>query len=241
MVIAHGFKGFLRWGFFPPLAELLVERGLAVVRFNFSGSGQGIEDERVTDPAAFRANTFSREQEDLAAVLGGLGELAPGWLDLARVGLFGHSRGGGAAILAARAVPLRALVTWAAISTCMRWSAEEQDHWRSVGELPVVNARTGQSLALGVEVLDDLAAHRDALDVAAAASRVDCPWLLVHGTADETVPFAEAETLAAAGRPDLLAIADAGHTFGATHPFRGPTPELVQAFNATQRWFKRWL
>ena len=39
VIICHGFKGFMEWGFFPPLAELLVERGFTVIRFNYSGSG----------------------------------------------------------------------------------------------------------------------------------------------------------------------------------------------------------
>ncbi|NJL27884.1 MAG: hypothetical protein HC897_08290, partial [Thermoanaerobaculia bacterium] len=39
VVICHGFKGFFEWGFFPPLATLLAERGFTVVRFNYSGSG----------------------------------------------------------------------------------------------------------------------------------------------------------------------------------------------------------
>lgn len=244
VVVAHGFKGFLRWGFFPPLAELLTSRGFAVVRFNFSGAGQGPDDEAVTDLVAFETNTFTREQEDLAAVLGGLPGLVPGRLDLERVGFFGHSRGGGAAILAAGSTspaPIRSLVTWAAISTYDRWSGEEKAAWRAAGGLPVVNARTGQRLTLGTGVLDDLETNAATLDIRAAAGRVTCPWLLVHGTADETVPFAEAEALAAAGRPELLAIERAGHTFGATHPFRGPTPELIRAMNATQAWFKRWL
>ena len=67
------------------------------------------------------------------------------------------------------------------------------------------------------------------------------PWLLVHGEADATVPVETARRLAAAAAPpaELLVVPDAGHTFGARHPFAGPTPQLIQALNATQRWFRR--
>src|SRR5579864_1916440 len=101
VVICHGFKGFMEWGFFPALAALLAQRGFVAVRFNFSGTGMQPGDERVTDPGAFRDDTYSAELADLLRVLDATGdEVAPGRVDRARIGLFGHSRGGAAAILA---------------------------------------------------------------------------------------------------------------------------------------------
>ncbi|MFP3940848.1 MAG: alpha/beta hydrolase [Thermoanaerobaculia bacterium] len=247
VVICHGFKGFMEWGFFPRLGELLAQRGFVAVRFNLSGAGQRPGEDRVSDPEAFRRATFTRDREDLAAVLAAVGrELAPDRVDRERLGLFGHSRGGGSAVLAAAGEPrIRALVTWAAVATFDRWSDEEKRTWRERGEHPVVNARTGQELALGLEVLED--AESGAVDVTAAAGRVEAPWLIVHGEADESVSFEDARTLLEAsggsepGRRELLAVPGAGHTFGAVHPFAGPTPALIQAMNATQTWFRRHL
>jgi dipeptidyl aminopeptidase/acylaminoacyl peptidase len=252
VVICHGFKGFMEWGFFPYLAELLARRGFTAVRFNFSGSGMRPGEDRVADLAAFRGNTFTREQEDLDAVLRAVGrEVAPGRVDRGRLGLFGHSRGGGAAILAAGGREwrdaVRALVTWASVATFERFSERERRAWRERGEHLVVNSRTGQELPMGVEVLDDLEANRQALDVEAAAGRVAAPWLIVHGDEDESVPAREGrELLEAAGGPEpgrceLLRVPAAGHTFGAVHPFAGPTPQLTQALNATQAWYRKRL
>lgn len=247
VVFCHGFKGFFGWGFHPPLADFLAGRDLAVVRFNFTGAGMRPGDERVSDPAAFRKDTYSREAAELRAVLAALPDLAPGRLDPDRLGLFGHSRGGGIALLAA-AHPVwrervRALVTWAAIGRCDRFTPEEKAAWRARGELPVVNSRTGQQLAMGRELLDDLEANAAALDLTAAAARRAAPWLLLHGERDEAVPVAEAHELAIAAMPPFEAdtLAQADHTFGARHPFAGPTPELTQAFDATGAWFRRWL
>ncbi len=249
VVVCHGFKGFMEWGFFPYLAALLADRGMTVVRFNLSGSGMRPGEDRVADPAAFRADTHGREMADLLAVLAATAEggIAPGRVDAARLGLFGHSRGGGNAILAAAHPAWRlrvgALVTWAAVATFDRYTAEQKAAWRRDGELPVVNARTGQELAMGVALLDELEADAGDLDVEAAAARVAAPWLLVHGEADETVAVDDAQRLdrAAAGPHELLPIPEAGHTLGARHPFAGPTPHLIQAMNATQRWFRRHL
>jgi pimeloyl-ACP methyl ester carboxylesterase len=249
VVICHGFKGFLDWGFFPPLADLLVERGFAALRFNYSGSGMRPGDELVTDTDAFRRNTFSLEKVEtlrvLEAVTGRVAELAPGRIDGQRLGLLGHSRGGAAAILAAAEAGdrLKALVTWSAIASFDRYGGDQRKQWREQGSLPVVNGRTGQELELGIELLDDAEGNREALDLEAAAARLRAPWLIVHGVDDETVPVDEARTLhrAAGGEPELVEVAEGSHTFGARHPFAGPTRPLIQALNATQTWFRRHL
>jgi len=244
VVVCHGFKGFMEWGFFPYLGTLLAERGLVAVRFNLSGSGMRPGADRVDDPEAFRADTHSLEVEELLAVLTATGsEIAADRVDSARIGLFGHSRGGGNAVLAAAREPwrdrVRALVTWAAVAGFDRYPPDQKEAWRRDGELPVVNARTGQQLALGLGLLEDLEAHREELDVLAAAARRRAPWLIVHGGRDESVPASEGERLAAhaAAPAELLAIPEADHTFGSRHPFAGPSPSLIQALNATQTWF----
>lgn len=248
VVICHGFKGFMEWGFFPYLAELLSERGFAALRFNLTSSGMRPGDELVSDLDAFRDTTLSQDVDELRAVLAhGADRLDRERIDPDRIGLLGHSRGGGTAILTAAISPRRArlgaLVTWSAVSTFDRYDEEQKALCRRIGELPVVNSRTGQQLALGRRVLENFEAHRDELDVRAAASRVAAPWLLVHGEADETVPIAEAERLLEASNDgaELLRIPEGTHTLNVGHPFAGPSRELVRTMNATQIWFRRQL
>lgn len=248
VVVCHGFKGFMDWGFFPYLAELLAERGFAVVRFNFTGSGMRPGDELVTDTEAFGHATFSQDLRDLDRVLAALGtEIGEGLVDPERIGLYGHSRGGGIATLAAaRHVwrrRLRALVTWAAVSTFDRLTPEEKEAWRRCGYVTVVNGRTGQQLAVDALVLEDLERFRHHLDPQAAGSARLAPWLILHGDQDETVPVNEARLLAAhAAAPCQLNLIRGGnHTFGVKHPFDGPTPQLIEALNATQQWFRTYL
>ena len=249
VIICHGFKGFMEWGFFPPLAELLVERGFTVIRFNYSGSGMRPGDELVTDLEAFRSNTFSLELIETLRVLQAAGhEIAPDRVDPERVGLVGHSRGGGASLLAA-AHPdwrdrLKALVTWAGVGTFNRFDAAARELWHQRGGLPIQNARTGQDLELGIELLADLEHHQDTvLDLEQAAAERTAPWLIAHGADDETVPPAEAQSLerAAAEVKQLLIVEGGSHTFGAQHPFAGPTRELIAVMNATQTWLRRHL
>jgi uncharacterized protein len=239
VVVIHGFKGFKDWGMFPPLAERLARAGFTSVTFNLSGSGV---DERgeFSLPDRFGHNTFSAELDDLGRVVDALmhGEL--GLPVPSSLGLIGHSRGGGIAVLqTAQDSRVRALVTWAAISTVQRWPAGRRRDWRATGQIEIQNARTGQVLPLYTDVLDDIERNAQTLDIEAAASRIRVPWLIVHGKMDESVSYAEAEALStASGRSQtrLLAIENGGHTFGATQPWRSATPELETVFDSTMEW-----
>lgn len=245
IILCHGFKGFMEWGFHPHLATLLAERGYVAVRFNFPGSGMTPEDDLVTDIEAFRTATFTADLEALERIITSVGKtIAPGRVDSSRIGLFGHSRGGGIALLAAAGETrgqVSALVTWAAVGTFDRLDDAEKRAWRDQGAIPIVNARTQQELPLGVEVLNDLEAHREELDLSKAAAERKAPWLILHGEEDETVPIREAGQLhaAAASPASLLRIDQGSHTFNVSHPFTGPSPQLIEAMNATQSWFRK--
>lgn len=244
IVVVHGWKGFKDWGMFPPLAERLARAGFATVSFNLSGSGVDDRGELVW-PDRFGRDTFTSELEDLGAVVDGLvrGEL--GVAPPSTIGLVGHSRGGGVAVLqAARDARVRALVTWAAVSSVERWSPLAVAEWRRTGWMEVLNSRTGQRLRLGTDVLDDVERNAvGSLDILGAATRVSVPWLIVHGTEDETVSPKEAEALRAASplsTTRLLAVEGAGHTFGAGHPWdprTHDTPALRRVFDMTLAWF----
>ncbi len=247
VVVCHGFKGFKDWGFHPWLGERLAGAGLAAAHFDFSRNGVRGDVPDITDLDAFRRNTLSIELGDLATVLDSLATAFPGApLDAARVGLLGHSRGGGTTIIAASERPdVRALVTFSAVSTFERISGDDVlARWRRTGVHEVLNARTGQMLPLGVELLEDVEANRGRLDVLSAARRVPAPWRIVHGTADETVPFEEGRALLAAATgavSDLVPVEGGSHTFGAVHPWAGPTPHLEEAARAAIDWFERHL
>jgi dienelactone hydrolase len=247
VVICHGFKGFKDWGFFPHLAARLARAGISAVSFNFSSSGIGPDGESFSEPERFARATISGDLDDLTRVSEalGAGQLAQGIVAPAGMGLFGHSRGGGVAVLRAAADPsCRCLATWAAISTTMRWDAATVARWRRDGRLDIVNTRTGQVLPVYTDFLDDLETNHDRLDVLAAAARVSVPWMVVHGDTDESVPVVEARRLseaAGARMTSLLIIAGGGHAFGARHPWSGTTTALDQAMEATVDWFTRHL
>ena len=239
----HGFKGFKDWGFFPLLGRRLAAAGHAVVGFNFSGAGIGPDLERFTDLEAFARNTLSAEAEELGRVVEWVrsGDLLPRRPQA--VGVLGHSRGGGQAILlAGRSGDCDALATWSSVSTFDRWSEATRREWRERGRIHVLNSRTGQQMPMDVTLLDDFERNRESLDVGKAARAVEAPWLIVHGTEDLTVRPEEARALAReAPHARLLLIEGAGHTYEVGHPCRVPSRELLEAIEASERHFARWL
>lgn len=243
VIVVHGFKGFKDWGMFPLLADRLARAGFTAISFNLSGSGV---DERgeFSLPERFGHNTYSAELADLRGVMAALADGTLGVAPTERLGLIGHSRGGGIAILAAAVDPrVQALVTWAAIARSHRW-VDQVAEWRARGRLDVVNSRTGQVLPLYPDLLDDLEQNAELLDITRAAARIAVPWLLLHGDADPSVPVAEAHALAAAATrspPRTMIFPGAGHTFGAVHPYAGMTLELAQAMDETVKWMGRYL
>ena len=108
--------------------------------------------------------------------------------------------------------------------------------WRERGALDVANVRTGQVIPVGTALLDEIESDDPSLDILGAARRLDVPWLVVHGTADESVPVTEGEMLARAAGRELatwLPVPGAGHTFGAAHPWKRPVPPADAVFDAT--------
>jgi uncharacterized protein len=219
VVICHGFKGFAHWAFFPYLARQLAEAGMRAITFDISGSGVGSDRENFTQLEEFATNTFTQELTDLDRVVAEAH--SRGWIDDG-FGLFGHSRGGGVAILhASHDRRVKALVTWAAISSTFRWSDSDVAEWRQRGYTDIHNSRTGQNMRLSTAIIDEVEKlGKSKLDVAAAARRISVPWLIVHGESDETVPFREAELLAevSPGRSTLWKVEGGNHVFGASHP-----------------------
>jgi pimeloyl-ACP methyl ester carboxylesterase len=238
VVFVHGFKGFKDWGHFPLLARFFAEQGFVFIKLNLSHNGVVVGGSGdLEDLEAFGHNNFSHELDDLGQLLDALHQpgatpLPPAALDLGRIYLIGHSRGGGLVLLKAAEDPrIRAVATWAAVADLApRWPAEVLAQWQRDGVLYVLNSRTGQQLPMYYQIAEDYYKNRARLDLPQLVPHLRQPLLLVHGDPDETVPLSAAETLLAA-KPDaeLFIVPGAGHMFGGSHPWPTATlPPLAQ-------------
>lgn len=160
------------------LSRALAERGVLTLRFDFRYVGES--------SGKFEDITYSGEVEDLQAAYSLLQNRQPG-----KTGILGSSMGGTVALLFAAQEPnLNALVTVAAPFHPENFpkrilTPEQLRQWRDQG-FTIYNGQR-----INVSLLDDL----ERINVAAAAGRITCPVLILHGDADEVVPVDEAYEL----------------------------------------------
>lgn len=247
IIFLHGFKGFKDWGHFPLACEYMSRSGFAVARFNFSWNGTSPEKpEEFCEPEQFGRNTFSRELEDLDLVIENL------WwsfslqsrIDPARLGLLGHSRGGGTALLkAAQDSRVKAVATWAGVSDFeKRMNPPELEQWIKYGVIAVPNLRTGQILPMYLDIRNDFYANQSKLDIQAAVKSIQMPQLIVHGTKDTSVPLVEAEKIKLWNPfAEFVELIDADHTFGGKHPWtdKNLPADTLKAVMATTAFFRQ--
>lgn len=223
VVLLHGFMGYKDYGFIPVLGAYLASRGVLVHRFNFAHSGMTNQIERFERADLFERQTWNAQVDDTLCVRDAIndGNLLGAGLPLV---LIGHSRGGVTAILCAgrhqTQLGLAGLVTLAAPAQCCDLSEQEQRSWLQSGRRVVRSARTGQELAIASDWLAQQLADAEGHDVLGQVSRVPAPLLVVHGTADETVPVgAASEIVEAACQGARLRLIPAGnHVFGMPNP-----------------------
>lgn len=243
----HGFKAYKDWAFVPFMASHFVEQGYNCLCFNFSHNGIGADGETFTDFAAFEQNTFSLELSETLEVIHLLAHTDFFGRYLSKpIGLVGHSRGGGLALLAGQqSRDIKAVCSWAAISKFNRYNKAQKEQWKRQGYLEVKNSRTGQIFRLGRKLLDDVEKnHRKHLNVQQAVRDLNKPLLLVHGATDETVPYFEGEELNIFSDPSMsqMSLIPGGtHTFGTKHPFEGSTPAFDLVLKQTTNFFNTHL
>ena len=234
-LLCHGFKGYKDYGFFPRLAHALAEAGLIAHRFNFSHSGMTNDLDTFAREDLFEKDTWSKQVADTVTVAAAItaGVVPGAGLPLV---LFGHSRGGVTALLAA--VELGAvvdgLITAASPHEACSLDEDQKTRLRKDGRLASPSSRTGQTLYVGQAWLEEIEAAPQRFDPTRAAGLVRCPHLILHGKDDSTVPWIAAHALhdAPGNNSTLEVMEGAQHTFNAPNPLpiEGDAPSVTVDF-----------
>jgi dipeptidyl aminopeptidase/acylaminoacyl peptidase len=242
--LIHGFKGFKDWGFWPYVGKTLSNKGFFVCAFNFSHNGIGDNPTEFTEGVKFAQNTFSLEIAELSEIIdaylnGFFGKSAG-----SRIGLIGHSRGGGIALLTARQKNVvNAVAVWASISDFDRYSMRQKEQWRMKGFFEILNSRTKQVMRLNLSLLEDIENNKnDHLNIEKSVSELKRPLLIIHGEQDLSVTVNEGERLYNISNKNLtefIKIPSTGHTFDIVHPFRGSNPKFEKVLNSTIEFFNK--
>jgi putative redox protein len=180
------------------IALALTARGIAVLRFDFTGLGSSEGD--------FANSTFSSNVADLVLAARQLREMRK-----APAILIGHSLGGAAILAAASQIAdARAVVTIAAPSDPTHVTglfAERIDDIRKHGKVEVQLA--GRPFQIRREFLDDIAEH----DLMSHVAALHKALLVLHSPTDNTVGIDNATRifLAAKHPKSFVSLADADH------------------------------
>jgi len=244
IIIAHGFKGFKDWGFFPFSADYLAKKGFFVITFNFSHNGIGHNKFEFTELEDFANNTFSLEVDELSEIVNAYKQNYFGNSNNNKIGLLGHSRGGAISLITANQLnTISAIVTWASVSNLDRYSTRQKEEWRKRSYFAVMNMRTKQEMRLNVSLLNDLEMNiNNKLNIPKAVKKLNIPLLIAHGKEDLAVKYSEAEKLyefSDKSKTELCLIENCGHTFGCVHPFEGSNKIFNDLLETTSNYFKQ--
>lgn len=224
VLFIHGFKGFKDWGHFNLIAKKFVESGFVFVKMNTSHNGTtSSHPTDFVDLEAFGNNNFSIELEDVALVIKFIQQNIQQYHgNKEAINLIGHSRGGGIAILSSfYNNGIKRLATWASVGHFSYFfKTLNIDDWKYSGVIYTYNSRTKQDMPLYFQLYEDYVNNAKDLDIEYAATSLTIPWLIAHGSLDESVDVAVAKQLNALNsKSTLFIIPNANHTFGGYHPY----------------------
>jgi len=252
ILYAHGFNGFKDWGNFDLIAEQFLSSGFTFIKFNFSHNGTSPQQpEDFVDLTAFGENNYTKQLADLDAVIDWIQYPSNPYfhsINKKQIGLIGHSMGGSISIIkAAEDHRVKALVTWAATAVCKtpwaNWPEQRIMEWKQKGVAYYINGRTKQHMPLKYQLHQDYLNNSDRLDILKAASKIDIPWMICHGTEDTSVPFKHACELKEINPSAQLFSVSSDHVFGRQHPWNQRTQPLPmqQVINRNILFFKQYL
>ena len=226
IIFCHGYKGYKDWGAWDLVAEMFAKNNFLFIKMNFSHNGGTVQQPiDFPDLEAFGNNNFTKELADLETVIN--------WIsnnkelrhesNLNNISLIGHSRGGGTAlIMASENNKISNIITWAGVSDFKSRfpSGEILQEWKSKGVFFIENARTKQKMPHYIQFYDNFKDNENRLNIKNAVNKLNIPYLIIHGSDDETVQLEEANSLHSWNADNhLFIIENANHTFNSHQPW----------------------
>ncbi|MBP1961335.1 alpha/beta hydrolase family protein [Paenibacillus aceris] len=244
IIICHGYKGFKDWGMFPHVAQSLAE-DVNVLSINFSHNGVGEDLLQFTELEKFARDTYSRDIEDLDAVVKEIGGRAQLSGDGEKpVFLLGHSRGAGVCLIYALDHPgqIAGVISWNGIANVDLLTEENKEEMRKTGRTYTLNGRTKQNMPLDLEILKDMERNSERFNIIGRISGAEFPIALIQGTEDgERLIRGSKQLIEQNPAIQWIRIPEGNHTFGSVHPYQGETQPLKQAISETLKTIREMI
>lgn len=213
VIIGHGVTGNKDRPWAVGLAEALEEAGINALRFSFSGNGNS--------EGKFEASTITKEIKDLKAVIDAAEDEG-----YHRICYAGHSMGGAVGVLSAvKDERIELLISLSGMVYTKKFCETEFGDQKP-GKGFMWDER---ECPLSQAFVDDM----NKIDnVLAKTEKIEVPWLIVHGDADDVVPVEESQEIyAAAYEPKELEILE-----GVDHVYSGEG--LQKMIDVVVPWLK---
>lgn len=195
-IIGHGVTGNKDRPWAVGLAEALEEAGINALRFSFAGNGDS--------EGSFGDCTVSKEIKDLKAVVNAAEDEG-----YHRICYIGHSMGGAVGVLSAsKDERIELLISLAGMVYTKKFCETEfGDQKPGKGCM-----WEDEECPLSQAFVDDMNQIDNVLD---RTEKIEVPWLIVHGDADDVVPVEESQEIyAAAYEPkELVILPGVDHVF----------------------------
>jgi len=224
IILCHGFSGSKttpRGYLFPRISRELCKKGFIVLRFDFRGCG---DSEGKSEDYSYKT-----QLEDLGTGLDFL-EKNPK-VDKNRIGVLGHSVAGATVVIKAKEDErIKCLVCLASnVFLKERLSDDEIKNIKRNGFF--YNEERG--LKVGIKFWKDIERIDNTINY---VTEINVPILIVHGNADEVIPYSESKELYKnANEPKKLdIIKEANHSFTVEN-------HRKKVINSTIEWFNKWL
>lgn len=210
VILVHGVTGNKDRPIVKNCADALNEAGFDTLRFSFSGNGESDGD--------FRQATISKEIHDLRAVLDAVSK------DYDKICCLGHSMGSAVSLLVtADDSRVNAFISLAGMVDTKKFAQTEfGDETPDAG-----NMWDDPDCPLSSEYMDDLC--QKIVSVLPQAEKTTVPWLLMHGTSDDTVSPNDSDSVEALEMKNVGLV----RVDGADHSFSDPEHTSIVAKTIT--------
>lgn len=230
VLMCHGLAGHKtgRYRVYVDLAERLLEKKIAVLRFDFRGCGDS--------EGSFEDTTLKRELSDARVALDFL--LQRSDIDHERIGFFGRSLGASVAVLmAAESQKAKSLVLWVPLFDGAQWS----ETWSQLinGGMSAVESEDIRRINGQVVSIPFYAEMFDMHIEEALKKTEKVPLLLIHGEVDELIGIQHSESYnqcrkGAEAETKFIRLVHCDHDFSYTS-------ERLLALIETTNWFENTL
>ncbi len=218
VIVVHGFTGHMEEPHILAVSRMMNRIGFATLRLELYGHGQS--------GGSFRDHDLNKWTQEIVSVIDRMKQLD----FVSKLYLCGHSQGGLAILLAAAQRPrdLAGLIPLSPAWKIPNWAREgEVLRMRFDPSSIPQEISLGEGLCLGGNYLR----VAQSIDAEAALKSYDGPVLIVHGTADATVPYACSQEAAALMKNCSLIPVE-----GDTHCFDLHPEQMVRA---VEEWLLR--